>query len=176
MRYLGFSDLNRPHGNCLNDLLETLLKICLSQWETCTLWDTFTIFRIIWPWKHLRPVLQLMYWQTRSYCTYTTSPPPVHTPLYFLHTMCQTECAHTSLIISRNTHLTEHKLLSAVMDIKEAPDSRWERSLRPPFKNELFVLHQQPQTLIETSCLQTREGGGLRFHFQRAVKSFNVKR
>lgn len=123
----------------------------------------------------------------------------IHTPPYlhlyihhFLHTMCQTECAHTSLIISRNTHLTEHKLLSAVMGIKEADSrlggrthhfqhllpswERWERSLRPPFKNELFVLHQQPQTLTETSCLQTREGGGLRFLFQRAVKSFNVKR
>lgn len=158
----------------------------------CTLWDAFTIFRIIWPWKHLRSILQPMYWQTHSYCTYTTLPPPVHTPPYFLHTMCQTECAHTSLIISRNTHLTEHKLLSAVMGIKEADSrlggrthhfqhllpswERWERSLRHPFKNELFVLHQQPQTLTETSCPQTREGGGLRFHFQRAVKSFNVKR
>lgn len=148
MRYLGFSDLNRPQGKCLNDPSLTMRDL--------------HIFRIIWPWKHLRPVLQLMY------CTYTTLPPPAHTPLYFLHTMCQTGCAHTSLIISRNTHLTEHKLLSAVMGVKEAPDSRlggpthhlqhllpswerWERSLRPLFKNELFVLHQQPQTLIEVS-------------------------
>lgn len=114
----------------------------------------------------LRPVLQLMYWQTHSYCTYTTLPPPYNVPDSVLpyeshnnniaktHTRQNINCCQLSCAWKKPTPgwQSEHLLSSW---------ERWERNLHPPFQNELFVLHRQPQTLIKKSCLQMRGRAGV---------------